>query len=113
MFSGVTITHLQEHKTTVTTAPGNRFTVIELNIQVTLKSDLTNGIRSGVSEKPVRNVKFNTFILRITDMDSLKERTYIVRGTKVFHFCRKLKYYRFRLARRKLDMDTNKQFQRA
>ena len=27
--SGVTITHLQEHKTTVTTAPGNRYTVID------------------------------------------------------------------------------------
>ena len=26
--SGVTITHLQEHKTTVTTAPGNRHTVL-------------------------------------------------------------------------------------
>jgi len=25
--SGVTITHLQEHKTTVTTASGNRYTV--------------------------------------------------------------------------------------
>ena len=29
--SGVTITHLQEHKTTVTTASGKRYTVIELN----------------------------------------------------------------------------------
>ena len=28
--SGVTITHLQEHKTTVTAASGNRYTVIEL-----------------------------------------------------------------------------------
>jgi len=26
--SGIIITHLQEHKTTVTTAPGNRYTVI-------------------------------------------------------------------------------------
>ena len=26
--SGVTITHLQEHKTTVTTEPGNRYTVL-------------------------------------------------------------------------------------
>jgi len=26
--SGVTVTHLQEHKTTVTTASGNRFTVM-------------------------------------------------------------------------------------
>jgi len=28
--SGVTITHLQEHKTTVTTASGNRYTVIDI-----------------------------------------------------------------------------------
>ena len=27
--SGVTITHLQKHKTTVTTASGNRYTVID------------------------------------------------------------------------------------
>jgi hypothetical protein len=26
--SGITITHLQEHKTTVTTATGNRYTVL-------------------------------------------------------------------------------------
>jgi hypothetical protein len=32
--SGVTITHLQEHKTTVTTASDNRYTVIELNLLV-------------------------------------------------------------------------------
>jgi len=29
--SGVTITHLQEHKTTVTTASGSRYTVIDFN----------------------------------------------------------------------------------
>ena len=29
--SGVTITHLQEHKTTVTTASGNRYTVIRVD----------------------------------------------------------------------------------
>ena len=32
--SGVTITHHQEHKTTVTTASGNRYTVIELNLPI-------------------------------------------------------------------------------
>jgi len=32
--SGVTITHLQEHKTTVTTASGNSYTVIELNLLI-------------------------------------------------------------------------------
>jgi len=30
--SGIIIAHLQEHKTTVTTASGNRYTVIELNL---------------------------------------------------------------------------------
>ena len=30
--SVVTITHLQEHKTTVTTASGNRYTVIDSSI---------------------------------------------------------------------------------
>ena len=30
--SDVTITHLQEHKTTVTTASGNRYTVIDRGI---------------------------------------------------------------------------------
>jgi hypothetical protein len=34
--SGVTITHLQEHKTTVTTESGNRYTVIELNLLINL-----------------------------------------------------------------------------
>jgi hypothetical protein len=32
--SGVTITHLQEHKTTLTTASGNNYTVIELNLMI-------------------------------------------------------------------------------
>jgi len=30
--SGVTITHLQEHKTTVTTTSGNRYTVLSVAI---------------------------------------------------------------------------------
>ena len=32
--SGVTITHLQEQERTVTTASGNRYTVIELNLLI-------------------------------------------------------------------------------
>jgi len=32
--SGVTITHLQEHKSIVTTTSGNRYTAIELNVQI-------------------------------------------------------------------------------
>jgi hypothetical protein len=32
--SGVTITHLREHKTTVTTASANRYTVTELNLLI-------------------------------------------------------------------------------
>ena len=36
--SGITITHLQEHKTTVTTASGNRYTVIDTVKLLLLKS---------------------------------------------------------------------------
>jgi len=35
--SGVTLTHLQEHKTTVTTASGNRYTVLWSATHSTLK----------------------------------------------------------------------------
>ena len=37
--SGVTITRLQEHKTTVTTASGNCYTVIGLNLLIKSKFD--------------------------------------------------------------------------
>jgi len=37
---GIIITHLQEHKTTVTTASGNRYTVID-RVQFLLRLDLT------------------------------------------------------------------------
>ena len=36
--SGIIITHLQEHKTTVTTASGNRYTVIDRVTFLLLKS---------------------------------------------------------------------------
>jgi len=36
--SGITITHLQEHKTTVITASGNRYTVIDKVKFLLLKS---------------------------------------------------------------------------
>jgi len=36
--SGIIITHLQEHKTTVTTASGNRYTVIDRVKLLLLKS---------------------------------------------------------------------------
>ena len=35
---GITITHLQEHKTTVTTASGNRYTVL-LSVAIVEESD--------------------------------------------------------------------------
>jgi hypothetical protein len=38
LVSGIIITHLQEHKTTVTTASGNRFTVIDRGKFLLLKS---------------------------------------------------------------------------
>jgi len=41
--SGIIITHLQEHKTTVTTASGNRYTVIDrvkfLLLKITYRLD--------------------------------------------------------------------------
>jgi len=40
--SGVTITHLQEHKTTVTTASGNYYTVINSNSS-TIAADNSTG----------------------------------------------------------------------
>jgi hypothetical protein len=36
--SGIIVTHLQEHKTTVTTASGNRYTVIDRVKSLLLKS---------------------------------------------------------------------------
>jgi hypothetical protein len=36
--SGIIITHLQEHKTTVTTASGNRYTVVDRVKYLLLKS---------------------------------------------------------------------------
>ena len=36
--SGIIVTHLQEHKTTVTTASGNRYTVIDIDKFLLLKS---------------------------------------------------------------------------
>ena len=36
--SGIIITHLQEHKTTVTTASGSRYTVIEIELNLLIKS---------------------------------------------------------------------------
>ena len=34
----ITVTHLQEHKTTVTTASGSRYTVIEIELNLLIKS---------------------------------------------------------------------------
>jgi hypothetical protein len=40
--SGVTVTHLQDHKTTVSTASGNRYTVIDrVNLSVNLTLFIT------------------------------------------------------------------------
>jgi len=36
--SGITNTHLQEHKTTVTTASGNRYTVTEIELNLLINS---------------------------------------------------------------------------
>ena len=59
--SGFTITHLQEHKTTVTTASGNRYTVIKLNFtdkecrQTRLKLQLFNDFP--------QNIHYSTIVI--------------------------------------------------
>jgi hypothetical protein len=45
--SGVTITHLQEHKTTVTTASGNRYAVIELTHHETKSVSISSSTQIG------------------------------------------------------------------
>jgi len=42
--SGIIVTHLQEHKTTVTTASGNRYTVIYLFIYFQLTYCILQGL---------------------------------------------------------------------
>ena len=61
--SGITITHLQEQKTTVTTASGNRYTVIDLvkfsdkeYRQTRLKLQLLNNVYSAENAKTCRAV---------------------------------------------------------
>ena len=54
MFRGVAITHLQEHKTTVTTATGNRYTVL---------------LSGGIVEELELNIKILTQVSRTTCRD--------------------------------------------
>jgi len=46
--SGVTITHSQEHKTTVTTASGNRYTVL-LSVAIVEESELISSDSSTIA----------------------------------------------------------------
>ena len=57
--SGVTNTHLQEHKTTVTTASGNRYTVL-LSIAIVEESD-SDRQQYGVTV--TRCCSYNCFVL--------------------------------------------------
>jgi len=50
--SGVTITHLQEHKTTVTTSSGNRYTVL---LSAVIVEELERNKISSDEEGPIRN----------------------------------------------------------
>ena len=61
--SGVTITHLKEHKTTVTTASGNRYTVLlsaaiveELELMVTRCYSYSCFVLMKMGDSDVRNV---------------------------------------------------------
>ena len=51
--SGITITHLQEHKTTVTTASGNRYTLIDRVRYLLLKSKVTTRPLDSHGDGPV------------------------------------------------------------
>jgi len=52
--SGVTITHLQEHKTTVTTASGNRYTVL-LSAAIVEELELMCFVLLKMGESETRN----------------------------------------------------------
>jgi len=47
--SGIIVTHLQEHKTTVTTASGNRYTVIDRVKFLLLKSTYSNNLTLSIT----------------------------------------------------------------
>jgi len=53
--SGVTITHLQEHKTTVITASGNRYTVID-NVTVTRCCNYSCFVLLKIGDSDARNM---------------------------------------------------------
>jgi len=54
--SGITITQLQEHKTTVTTASGNRYTVL---LSVTIVEELEILYKNIITKHGPMNVKIN------------------------------------------------------
>jgi hypothetical protein len=69
--SGVTITHLQEHKTTVTTASGNRYTVL-LSAAIVEEFQLFyDGNRQQYGVKVIRCYSYSCFmLLKMGDSDA-------------------------------------------
>ena len=60
--SGVTITHLQEHKTTVTTVSGNRYTVL-LSVAIVEELELHDSNRQQYGVTVTRYCSYSCFVL--------------------------------------------------
>jgi hypothetical protein len=68
---GVTITHLQEHKTTVTTASGNRYTVLLSAAIVEELEDFHDSSRQQYGVTVTRCCSYNCFVvLKMGDSDT-------------------------------------------
>jgi hypothetical protein len=62
--SGVTFTHYQEHKTTVTTASGNRYTIID-RVKLTDKERRYTRLKLQLSNKVYSAENYSTFVILI------------------------------------------------
>ena len=64
--SGVTITHLQEHKTNVTTASGNRYTVL-LSVAIVEELKLIECVVGGVRHPQHTQISSNSSTIAADD----------------------------------------------
>ena len=71
--SGITVTHLQEHKTTVTTASGNRYTVL-LSVAIVEEFQIFHdSSRQQYSVTVTRCCSYSRFVLlKMGDSDARK-----------------------------------------
>ena len=102
--SGVTITHLQEHKTTVTTASGNRYTVIdrvkfsdEEYRQTRLKLQLLNNVYS--AENAISSIEQQQTTVRVrTSFIILQNLSHFPAEYTLFNNCNFNLVYRYSLS---------------